>query len=126
MIFSLIGDEANGNVKLPNVYLDENKRYEIRILHFGGILTSVLKAYTILKLQYDGIRAQNGSNPYTMHFYPIGSNRFYSPSGGNVFFPLRTNQLGVTSFKYEIEGKANSEILGFLQIEIREVNDKNQ
>ena len=115
----------NGVINLPNIILDENKQYEIGVVNVGGFLVSTLSSPDICEVYYNGIQAMSGPNPYSILFYTIARLGFFYASGNMIYFPLRTNQLNATSIKFKLLHAATEFKSVFIQIEIRECNDKN-
>ena len=130
MILSLFEHNTN-KIKLPNLRLDENKKYEIAILNYGAILEysgESLKLRRFVQITYDGIQSLEGPHPYLVHMTSCWQiqHGFSQPVGKPLYLPLRTTDLSSTCFKFIIEEGASDFLTIFMQIEIVEVNDENK
>lgn len=124
MILNLYTHE--GLIELPNILLDENKRYELGILSVGGVLNHSMSAPKIIGIYYDGIKAMSGPNPYLIMSYLIGRQAFNFAPGNITYYQLRTNQLNATRLKFEVLNAAIEFSDIYIQISIREENDENK
>ena len=120
-------EQMNDRIKMPDIILDQNKNYEIGIHAVGVVITKNFGPSAILDLTYDGIRAMQGPNPYTVFLSTLGTEPTMDcPIANPIFYPLRTNQLGSTSFNFNLVNGGFAILNVFMQIEIREENGKNQ
>ena len=117
-------------LKLPNITLNENKNYKIAILNAGAVFdytTGEKSKHGFLNITYDGIRALDGPNPYTVLMISIWlfKNGFNYPAVKPLYLPLRTNQLSSTCFKFNIDVTPFNFFTIFMQIEITESHVEN-
>ena len=123
LIINVFSD--NGEIKLPNLWLDENSNYEIGIRMIGAIKYDASSTPDLINICYDGIRMLEGPNPYTILMFITGRYGFNYHVDKPLFYPLRTNQLHFTAISFRDEDGTVKLDKAYAQLEIRKVGDKN-